>query len=86
MTRGGKAEACKQLGASGFVDSASSDDLVVEVKAATLDGLGLYTVLLLAVSEGPLKHAADYVRPRESIICIGLPKAFEASTWSLASK
>lgn len=68
-----KAEACNKLGASAFVDFASSADLVGEVKAATSDGLGPDAVLLLAVSEGPFQQAADYVRPGGSIVCIGLP-------------
>ena len=48
-------------------------NLVGEVKVATPDGPGPDVVLLLAVSEGPFQQAADYVRPRGSIICIGLP-------------
>ncbi|KAK3946362.1 alcohol dehydrogenase 1 [Diplogelasinospora grovesii] len=68
-----KAQHCQSLGASAFVDFGKSQDLVAEVKAATPDGLGPHAVLCLAVQEKPFQQAADYVRSRGTVICIGLP-------------
>ena len=68
-----KGKNCQELGASAYVDFTTSKDLVADVKAATPEGLGPHAVILLAVSERPFHQAVDYVRPRGTIICIGLP-------------
>jgi len=69
-----KREMClNQLGAQSFVDFATSKDVVKEVQAATPDGLGPHAVLLVAVNERPFQQAAEYVRPRGTVVCIGLP-------------
>ncbi|PKY05416.1 GroES-like protein [Aspergillus campestris IBT 28561] len=64
---------CEKLGAKSYVDFTKSKDVVEDVKAATLDGLGAHAVILLAVSEGPFQQAAGYVRSHGSIVAIGLP-------------
>ncbi|KAF2459069.1 chaperonin 10-like protein [Lineolata rhizophorae] len=63
----------EQLGSEAFVDFATSKNVVKDVQAATEDGLGPHAVLLVAVSEKPFQQAAEYVRPRGSVVCIGLP-------------
>ncbi|KAF7846067.1 hypothetical protein BT93_L5329 [Corymbia citriodora subsp. variegata] len=63
----------EQLGASHFVDFAKSQNVVKDVQAATPDGLGPHAVILVAVNEKPFQQAAEYVRPRGTVICIGLP-------------
>lgn len=63
----------EQLGAESFVDFSTSKDLVKDVKAATEDGLGPHAVILVAVTEKPFQQAAEYVRPRGVIVCIGMP-------------
>lgn len=68
-----KREMCKKLGSEHFVDFASSKNVVKDVQAATPDGLGPHAVLLVAVNEKPFQQAAEYVRPRGSVVCIGLP-------------
>lgn len=68
-----KAAMCKQLGAYKYVDFQSSKNLVEEVKADTEDGLGPHAVLLLAPFEKPFQQASEYVRPRGTIVAIGLP-------------
>lgn len=68
-----KAEMCKQLGASAYVDFTTSENLVRDVKAATSDGLGPHAVVVLAVSERPFQQASEYVRPKGTIVCVGLP-------------
>ncbi|TVY42603.1 alcohol dehydrogenase [Lachnellula subtilissima] len=62
-----------QLGAQHFVDFSTSKNIVSDVKAATSDGLGPHAVLLVAVNEKPFQQAAEYVRPRGTVVCIGLP-------------
>jgi len=63
----------EQLGAAAFVDFMKSDDVVAEVKNNTPDGMGPHAVILVAVTEKPFQQAAEYVRPRGTVICIGLP-------------
>jgi len=62
-----------QLGAKNYVDFITSKNLVNDVKSATEDGLGPHAVLLLAVNEKPFQQAAEYVRPRGTIVAMGLP-------------
>jgi len=68
-----KAAMTKALGADSYVDFQTSKNLVADVQACTEDGLGPHAVLLLAVSEGPFQQAAEYVRPRGSVVAIGMP-------------
>jgi len=62
-----------ELGAEAFVDFSTSKNLVADVQKATPDGLGPHVVILVAVNEKPFQQAAEYVRPRGTVICIGLP-------------
>jgi len=62
-----------ELGGEAFVDFATSKNLVADVQKATPDGLGPHAVILVAVNEKPFQQAAEYVRPRGTVICIGLP-------------
>ena len=62
-----------QLGAKAFVDFATSKNLVSDVQAATEDGTGPHAVILVAVSEKPFQQATEYVRPRGTVVAIGLP-------------
>lgn len=68
-----KKAACTKLGAEHFVDFTTSKDVVKDVQACTADGLGPHGVLLVAVQEKPFQQAAEYVRPRGTVVCIGLP-------------
>jgi len=63
----------EQLGSKAFIDFATSKNVVKDVQAATEDGLGPHAVILVAVNEKPFQQAAEYVRPRGTVICIGLP-------------
>jgi len=67
----------KKLGAKAFVDFTKTKDLVKDVKDATEDGLGPHAVLLVAVSEKPFQQATQYVRPRGTVVVIGLPAGAE---------
>jgi len=62
-----------ELGAENFVDFLTSKNVVSDVKAATEDGLGPHAVILVAVNEKPFQQAAEYVRPRGTVVAIGLP-------------
>jgi len=70
---GEKKASSTKLGASSFVDFQTSKDVVADVKAATEDGLGPHAVILVAVNEKPFQQAAEYVRPRGTVVAIGLP-------------
>jgi len=63
----------EQLGSYAFIDFATSKNVVKDVQAATEDGLGPHAVILVAVNEKPFQQAAEYVRPRGTVVCIGLP-------------
>lgn len=63
----------KKLGAYAFVDFAKSSDVVKDVKAATEDGLGPHAVILVAVNEKPFQQATEYLRPRGTVVAMGLP-------------
>jgi propanol-preferring alcohol dehydrogenase len=63
----------RKLGAYAYVDFMTSKDIVKDVQSKTADGLGPHAVLLLAASEGPFQQAAAYVRPRGTIVAVGLP-------------
>jgi propanol-preferring alcohol dehydrogenase len=67
-----KRKMCAELGAETFIDFATSKNLVSDVQQAT-GGLGPHVVILVAVNEKPFQQAAEYVRPRGTVICIGLP-------------
>ncbi|KAI1324314.1 dehydrogenase-like protein [Xylariaceae sp. FL0255] len=68
-----KGDVCRKLGAEAYVDFASSKNLVEDVKKASTDGMGPHAVVLLAASEKPFQQASEYVRPRGTIVCVGLP-------------
>ncbi|RMZ84403.1 hypothetical protein DV738_g752, partial [Chaetothyriales sp. CBS 135597] len=68
-----KKKLSEDMGASAFIDFAKSSDIIKDVRAATKDGLGPHAVLLVAVNEKPFQQAAEYVRPRGTVIVIGLP-------------
>jgi len=68
-----KKEHTMKLGAESYVDFTTSKNLVGDVQAATADGLGPHAVILVAVNEKPFQQAAEYVRPRGTVVAIGLP-------------
>jgi propanol-preferring alcohol dehydrogenase len=54
-----KKQAVMKLGATSFVDFATSKNVVKDVQAATEDGLGPHAVILVAVNEKPFQQAAE---------------------------
>lgn len=68
-----KKEMTAKLGAESYIDFLTSEDVVKDVQAATADGRGPHAVLLVATSEKPFQQAAEYVRPRGTVVLIGLP-------------
>ncbi|RPB27124.1 NAD(P)-binding protein [Terfezia boudieri ATCC MYA-4762] len=67
-----------KLGATSFIDFATTKDIVADVKAAT-GGLGPHAVIVVAASEKPFAQAAEYVRPHGTVVCVGLPHGARAS-------
>jgi propanol-preferring alcohol dehydrogenase len=63
----------EKLGAEFFVDFSTSKNLVADVQKVTPGNLGPHVVILVAVNEKPFQQAAEYVRPRGTVICIGMP-------------
>ncbi|KAK5165399.1 alcohol dehydrogenase [Saxophila tyrrhenica] len=63
----------EQLGSYAFVDFSTSQNVAKDVQAATEDGLGPHAVILVATAEKPFQQAAEYVRPRGTVVFIGLP-------------
>lgn len=63
----------EQLGSYAFVDFSTSQNVTKDVQAATEDGLGPHAVILVATAEKPFQQAAEYVRPRGTVVFIGLP-------------
>jgi propanol-preferring alcohol dehydrogenase len=68
-----KKKMVQELGGETFVDFMQSKNVIADVQAATPDGLGPHAVILVAVNEKPFQQAAEYVRPRGTVISIGLP-------------
>jgi propanol-preferring alcohol dehydrogenase len=66
-----KAEMTKKLGAKHFVDFQTSKNLVSDVKAATIDGLGPHAVILVAVNEKPFQQAAEVWNPASQLTVRG---------------
>lgn len=63
----------EQLGSYAFIDFTKSENVAKDVQAATEDGLGPHAVILVATAEKPFQQAAEYVRPRGTVVFIGLP-------------
>ncbi|KAI9886329.1 MAG: alcohol dehydrogenase [Watsoniomyces obsoletus] len=68
-----KKQLCEKYGANTFVDFATSEDLAKDVKGTTADGLGPHAVLLIASNEKSINQGISYVRPRGTLITVGLP-------------
>ncbi|KFZ19402.1 hypothetical protein V501_00674 [Pseudogymnoascus sp. VKM F-4519 (FW-2642)] len=68
-----KGALCKKLGARTYIDYQASKHLVADIKAATDESIGPHAVLLIAPFEKPFQQATDYIRPRGTIVAIGMP-------------
>ncbi|KAK9476498.1 chaperonin 10-like protein [Lipomyces japonicus] len=66
-----KAELVKTLGAEAFVDFAKTKDIVADIVALTNGGP--HAVVNVAVAEKPLELSTRYVRPRGTVVIVGLP-------------
>jgi len=81
-----KRDMCLKLGADFYVDFQTTKDLVKEVIEKTKGGP--HAVILVAAAEKPFQEAAEYVRPRGTVVAVGLPsKAFlKAEVFSTVTK
>ncbi|KFY23456.1 hypothetical protein V491_02534 [Pseudogymnoascus sp. VKM F-3775] len=68
-----KEEVCKKLGAGTYVDYITTKDIATDVKAATEEHLGPHAAILIAPYEKPFQQASEYIRPRGTIVAVGMP-------------
>lgn len=68
-----KEEVCKKLGAGTYVDYMATKDIATDVKAATEEHLGPHAAILIAPYEKPFQQASEYIRPRGTIVAVGMP-------------
>lgn len=66
-----KAQMAKKLGAEAFIDFSKTPDLISEVVKIT-DG-GPHAVINVAVAEKAIEMSCRYVRPRGTVVVVGLP-------------
>ncbi|KAK9380255.1 chaperonin 10-like protein [Kockiozyma suomiensis] len=71
-TGAAKAKLAQDLGTEVFIDFAKTPDLVAEVIKVT-DG-GPHAVINVAAAEKPFEMSCRYVRPRGTVVAVGLPK------------
>lgn len=64
---------CEKLGAEKFIDFKTTKDLVADIKAATTDGMGPHAAVVAASGAAAYEQALDYIRPRGSLVAVGLP-------------
>ncbi|KAJ7500498.1 chaperonin 10-like protein [Mycena galericulata] len=67
-----KRDLCLKLGAEKWIDFKTSKDLVKDVREAA-DGLGPHSAVIVASNPGPLDQAAQYLRPKGTLVAVGLP-------------
>lgn len=62
-----------QLGCEKFIDFAKEKDLIKAVKEASADGHGPQAAIVAASSPKAYEQALDYLRPRGTLVVVGLP-------------
>jgi alcohol dehydrogenase, propanol-preferring len=63
----------EKLGAAAFVDVETTHNLVRDIMKASADGLGPHAVMIVSSHPDPYRQAFEYVRPRGTIMTVGLP-------------
>ncbi|KAJ7665601.1 chaperonin 10-like protein [Mycena rosella] len=67
-----KRDLCLKLGAEKWIDFKESKDLVEDVREAS-GGQGPHAAVVTAANTGPLDQAVMYLRPRGTLVAVGLP-------------
>ncbi|KAJ6605471.1 chaperonin 10-like protein [Mycena vulgaris] len=67
-----KRDLCLKLGAEKWIDFKKSADLVKDVKDAS-GGQGPQAAVVAAANPGPLDQAVMYLRPKGTLVAVGLP-------------
>jgi len=67
-----KRDLCLKLGAEKWVDFKTSTDIVKDIKDAT-GGQGPHAAVVVASNPGPLDQAVMYLRPKGTLVAVGLP-------------
>ncbi|KAJ6500896.1 chaperonin 10-like protein [Mycena sanguinolenta] len=69
-----KRELCLQLGAEKWVDFKTSTNVIQDVKDAA-DGVGPHAAVVVSSSAGPLDQAVMYLRPKGTLVAVGIPSS-----------
>ena len=64
-----------QLGCEKFIDFMNEKDIIQAVKEASIDGHGPHAAIVAASSPKAYEQALDYLRPRGTLVVVGLPVA-----------
>ncbi|KAJ7290296.1 hypothetical protein C8J57DRAFT_1493022 [Mycena rebaudengoi] len=67
-----KRDLCLSLGAEKWIDYKQTADIVKEVKEAT-GGAGPHAAVIVASNPGPIDQAVMYLRPKGTLVAVGLP-------------
>ncbi|KAJ6566990.1 chaperonin 10-like protein [Mycena capillaripes] len=67
-----KRDLCLKLGAEKWVDFKTSSDLIKDVKDAA-DGIGPHAAIVVSSNPGPVDQAVMYLRPKGTVVVVGLP-------------
>jgi propanol-preferring alcohol dehydrogenase len=67
-----KQKLCEELGAIAWIDFKEERDIVAAVRRVT-DGIGAHAAIVAAASADSYEKALEYLRPRGTLIAVGLP-------------
>ncbi|KAL2013392.1 hypothetical protein VTN00DRAFT_917 [Thermoascus crustaceus] len=67
-----KGELCKKLGAEVYIDFLAEKDIAAKVMELTM--YGAHGVVVTAASRAAYEMAPNLLRPRGTVVCVGLPK------------
>ncbi|KAF7353950.1 Mannitol-1-phosphate dehydrogenase [Mycena venus] len=67
-----KRDLCLKLGAEKWIDFKTSTNLIQDVKEAA-DGKGPHAAVVVSSNAGPLDQAVMYLRPKGTLVAVGIP-------------
>ncbi|KAJ7684222.1 chaperonin 10-like protein [Mycena polygramma] len=67
-----KRDLCLKLGAEKWIDFKTSTNLIQDVKDAA-GGIGPHAAVVVSSNPGPLDQAVMYLRPRGTLVAVGIP-------------
>ncbi|KAF7353942.1 Mannitol-1-phosphate dehydrogenase [Mycena venus] len=78
-----KRDLCLKLGAEKWVDFKTSSNLIQDVKEAA-DGKGPHSAVVVSSNPGPLDQAVMYLRPKGTLVAVGIPSGGAVFTVPIA--